>query len=87
MQVCNVANQRKGIGPWKAIPVALGKAGISKDDVDIWEINEAFASQCLWCADELQIPREKINPKGGVFPEPLLRTITFDCPCKFWIER
>jgi acetyl-CoA acyltransferase 1 len=62
-----------GIGPWKAIPVALQKAGISKDDVDIWEINEAFASQCLWCATELGIPEEKINPKGGAiaFGHPL----------------
>ena len=52
-----------GIGPWKAIPVALQKAGISKSDVDIFEINEAFASQCLWCAKELGLPLEKINPK------------------------
>lgn len=54
-----------GIGPWKAIPVALEKSGITKDDVDIFEINEAFASQCLWCANELGLPHEKINPKGG----------------------
>lgn len=54
-----------GIGPWKAIPVALEKAGITKDDVDIFEINEAFASQCLWCANELGLPMEKINPAGG----------------------
>ena len=62
-----------GIGPWKAIPLALQKAGISKDDVDIFEINEAFASQCLWCANELGIPMEKINPKGGAiaFGHPL----------------
>ncbi|EMC98250.1 hypothetical protein BAUCODRAFT_146808 [Baudoinia panamericana UAMH 10762] len=62
-----------GIGPWKAIPVALEKAGISKDDVDIFEINEAFASQCLWCANELGLPLEKINPKGGAiaFGHPL----------------
>ena len=53
-----------GIGPWKAIPVALEKAGISKDDVNIFEINEAFASQCLFCINELQIPMEKVNPKG-----------------------
>ena len=53
-----------GIGPWKAIPVALQKAGIAKDDVDIYEINEAFASQCLWCGNELGIPMDKINPKG-----------------------
>lgn len=62
-----------GVGPWKAIPVALEKAGINKDDVDIFEINEAFASQCLWCANELGLPMEKINPKGGAiaFGHPL----------------
>ncbi|PTB66942.1 3-ketoacyl-CoA thiolase [Trichoderma citrinoviride] len=62
-----------GQGPWKAIPKALQKAGISKDDVDIYEINEAFASQCLWCANQLGIPQDKINPKGGAiaFGHPL----------------
>ncbi|ODM23251.1 3-ketoacyl-CoA thiolase, peroxisomal [Aspergillus cristatus] len=62
-----------GVGPWKAIPVALEKAGISKDDVDIYEINEAFASQCVWCVNELGIPQEKVNPKGGAiaFGHPL----------------
>lgn len=54
-----------GQGPWKAIPRALDLAGIGRDDVDIYEINEAFASQCLWSANELGIPHEKINPKGG----------------------
>ncbi|RYP76036.1 hypothetical protein DL770_007314 [Monosporascus sp. CRB-9-2] len=63
-----------GIGPWKAIPRVLELAGgVSKDDVDIYEINEAFASQCLWCANELGIPKDKINPKGGAiaFGHPL----------------
>ncbi|KAJ6161123.1 acetyl-CoA C-acyltransferase [Penicillium chermesinum] len=62
-----------GIGPWKAIPVALEKAGITKEDVDIYEINEAFASQCVWCINELGLPAEKINPKGGAiaFGHPL----------------
>lgn len=62
-----------GTGPWKAIPVALEKAGISKDDVDIYEINEAFASQCVWCVNELGLPAEKVNPKGGAiaFGHPL----------------
>jgi acetyl-CoA acyltransferase 1 len=62
-----------GIGPWKAIPKVFELAGINKDDVDIFEINEAFASQCLWCANELGIPAEKINPKGGAiaFGHPL----------------
>lgn len=62
-----------GVGPLAAIPVALQKSGITKDDVDIFEINEAFASQCLYCANELGIPQEKINPKGGAiaFGHPL----------------
>jgi len=62
-----------GVGPLAAIPVALRKTGITKDDVDIFEINEAFASQCLYCANELGIPHEKINPKGGAiaFGHPL----------------
>ena len=62
-----------GIGPWKAIPVALEKAGVSKEEVDIFEINEAFASQCVWCVRELGLPMEKVNPKGGAiaFGHPL----------------
>jgi len=62
-----------GVGPWKAIPKVFELTGINKDDVDIFEINEAFASQCLWCANELGIPAEKINPKGGAiaFGHPL----------------
>lgn len=62
-----------GIGPWKAIPKVFDITGLSKEDVDIFEINEAFASQCLWCANELGIPAEKINPKGGAiaFGHPL----------------
>jgi acetyl-CoA acyltransferase 1 len=57
-----------GIGPWKAIPVALAKAGdggISTADVDIYEINEAFASQAVWCVKELGLDPNKVNPKGG----------------------
>lgn len=63
-----------GIGPWKAIPVALAKAGgLRKEDVDVWEINEAFASQCLWCARELGLDPAKVNPNGGAiaFGHPL----------------
>ena len=66
-----------GIGPWKAIPVALQKAGLSKHDVDIYEINEAFASQCVWCINELGIDEDKVNPKGGAiaFGHPLGMTV------------
>ncbi|KAI9806782.1 MAG: hypothetical protein M1825_006240 [Sarcosagium campestre] len=62
-----------GIGPYAAIPKVFSKAGIQQKDVDIFEINEAFASQCLWSANELGIPLEKVNPKGGAiaFGHPL----------------
>jgi acetyl-CoA acyltransferase 1 len=62
-----------GIGPWAAIPKALEKAHISKADVDIFEINEAFASQCVWCIRELGLDQSKVNPKGGAiaFGHPL----------------
>lgn len=50
-----------GVGPWKAIPMALAKAGISKEDVDVFEINEAFASQCVWCIRELDLDEKKVS--------------------------
>lgn len=54
-----------GIGPAFAIPAALKKAGLGMNDVDIFEINEAFASQASWCGRELGVPEEKLNPRGG----------------------
>lgn len=54
-----------GVGPAYAIPVAIERAGITQDDVDIFEINEAFASQALYTVRVLGIPAEKVNPKGG----------------------
>lgn len=54
-----------GIGPAYAIPVALQKAGLTVDDVDIFEINEAFASQAVYCVEKLKLPPEKVNPLGG----------------------
>ncbi|KAH8599693.1 3-ketoacyl-CoA thiolase-like protein [Bisporella sp. PMI_857] len=63
--VAGVAPLLMGIGPWAAIPKVFEKVGINKDDVDIFEINEAFASQCVWCANELGLDPNKINPKGG----------------------
>ncbi|KAJ4359681.1 3-ketoacyl-CoA thiolase with broad chain length specificity [Didymosphaeria variabile] len=62
-----------GIGPAAAIPVVLQKTGLNKDEVDIYEINEAFASQCLYCINELGLDQAKINPKGGAiaFGHPL----------------
>ncbi|XP_043546783.1 3-ketoacyl-CoA thiolase, peroxisomal [Chiloscyllium plagiosum] len=54
-----------GIGPAYAIPAALVKAGLTIDDIDVFEINEAFASQALYCVEKLGIPIEKVNPNGG----------------------
>lgn len=54
-----------GVGPRYAIPVAVEKAGLTLNDIDQFEINEAFASQALWSVRELKIPMEKVNPLGG----------------------
>ncbi|WP_127579312.1 acetyl-CoA C-acyltransferase [Paenibacillus koleovorans] len=54
-----------GIGPVEAIPKALRLAGITQDDVSLFEINEAFASQCLAIIRELAIPEERVNVNGG----------------------
>ena len=54
-----------GIGPAIAIPKALGNIGLTVNEIDIFEINEAFASQATYCADKLKIPSAKLNPKGG----------------------
>lgn len=54
-----------GIGPAIAIPKALERAGLTVNDIDVFEVNEAFASQAVYVADELKIPEEKMNPNGG----------------------
>jgi acetyl-CoA acyltransferase 1 len=54
-----------GVGPAYAIPEALRRSGFSVDDVDVYEINEAFASQALFSQKKLGIPDEKVNPRGG----------------------
>ncbi len=54
-----------GIGPVFAIPRLLKNAGIKQDDVDLWELNEAFASQCVYCRDALGIDNEIYNVLGG----------------------
>ena len=54
-----------GIGPVFAIPKLLARAGLSIDDIGLWELNEAFASQCLYCRDRLGIDPEKYNVNGG----------------------
>jgi acetyl-CoA C-acetyltransferase len=54
-----------GIGPVFAVPRLLARAGLTVDDIDLWELNEAFASQCLYCRDRLGIDPEKYNVNGG----------------------
>ena len=54
-----------GIGPVFAVPKLLKKQGLRVGDIDVWELNEAFASQVLYCRDTLGIPMEKLNLNGG----------------------
>jgi acetyl-CoA C-acetyltransferase len=54
-----------GIGPVFAIPKVLAKLGLKVTDIDLWELNEAFAVQVLYCADKLAIPMDKLNVNGG----------------------
>ena len=54
-----------GIGPVYAIPKLLEKNNLTVDDIDLWELNEAFASQTLYCRDKLGIDNEKLNVNGG----------------------
>jgi len=54
-----------GIGPVFAVPKLLERQGLSMDDIDLWELNEAFASQVLYCRDRLGIPQENLNVNGG----------------------
>lgn len=63
--VAGVAPDEMGVGPALAIPKLLGQVGMDVADVGIWEINEAFASQALYCVWKLGIDEAKVNPKGG----------------------
>lgn len=54
-----------GIGPIFAVPKLLQRNGLTMDDIDLWELNEAFAVQVLYCRDKLGIPSEKLNVNGG----------------------
>jgi len=54
-----------GIGPVFAVPKLLQRNGLTMDDIDLWELNEAFAVQVLYCRDELGIPNDKLNVNGG----------------------
>ena len=54
-----------GIGPVFAVPKALARLGLTVNDIDLWELNEAFAVQVLYCRDKLGIPADRLNVNGG----------------------
>jgi len=65
MAVAGCAPDEMGIGPVFAIPKLLKQAGLRIEDIDLWELNEAFAVQVLYCRDRLGIPDERLNVNGG----------------------
>ncbi len=65
MAVAGVDPDIMGIGPVFAVPKLLDKTGLTMDDIDLWELNEAFAVQVIYCRDELGIPDDKLNVHGG----------------------
>jgi len=63
--VAGCGAEEMGIGPVFAVPKLLARHGLTIDDIDVVELNEAFASQLLYCQRTLEIPNEKLNPSGG----------------------
>ena len=63
--MCGVPPDIMGVGPAVAIPQAVERAGLTLNDIDLFEINEAFASQALYCVRELKIDINKVNVNGG----------------------
>ena len=65
MSVAGTEPDEMGIGPVFAVPKLLGRFGLSVDDIGLWELNEAFAVQVLYCQDCLGIPEDRLNVSGG----------------------
>ena len=65
MAVAGTEPDEMGIGPVFAIPKLLDKTGIKPEDVGLWELNEAFAVQVIYCRDKLGLPNELLNVNGG----------------------
>jgi acetyl-CoA acyltransferase len=64
-QISGCDPDEMGIGPVFAVPKLLQRAGLAMQDIDLWELNEAFASQVIYCRDRLGIDPEKMNVNGG----------------------
>jgi acetyl-CoA C-acetyltransferase len=65
MAVAGCEPDEMGIGPIYAIPKLLQRTGLKMDDIGLWELNEAFAVQVIYCRDKLGIPMERLNVNGG----------------------
>ncbi|MFT7411659.1 MAG: acetyl-CoA C-acetyltransferase, partial [Oleispira sp.] len=65
MAVAGCEPNEMGIGPVFAIPKLLKRAGLKMEDIGLWELNEAFAVQVIYCRDKLHIPVERLNVNGG----------------------
>jgi acetyl-CoA C-acetyltransferase len=65
MAVAGTAPEEMGIGPVFAVPKLLKRFGLTMDDIGLWELNEAFAVQVLYCVDALGIPEDRLNVDGG----------------------
>ena len=65
MAVAGCEPDEMGIGPVFAVPKLLERHGLTVDDIDLWELNEAFASQAIYCQQRLGIPSERLNVNGG----------------------
>ncbi|MGI9276798.1 MAG: acetyl-CoA C-acyltransferase [Endozoicomonas sp.] len=65
LSIAGCAADEMGIGPVYAIPKLLKRNGLKMDDIGLWELNEAFAAQVLYCQDKLGIPNENLNVNGG----------------------
>jgi acetyl-CoA C-acetyltransferase len=63
--VAGLEPDEMGIGPVFAIPKLLGRHGLGVDDIDLWELNEAFAVQVIYCRDHLGIDNDRLNVNGG----------------------
>ena len=65
LTVVGCAPDEMGIGPALAVPALLKKHGLKVEDIGLWELNEAFASQVLYCVDKIGIPEDRLNVDGG----------------------
>src|SRR6185295_2679325 len=65
MAIAGCEPDEMGIGPVFAVPRLLERNGLKVDDIDLWELNEAFAVQVLYCRDRLGIPSDRLNVSGG----------------------